>query len=113
VGTPARRPGLLSCIAEFTGEAGSLAEEEGFEPSVPCKQDNGWLLFRRWSRGLDRAAQRNDTIQVAHGIYKEEVLTGKSLSLISQYVKTPSSTRQADRMVSTSTVSTMPVLATS
>ena len=28
--------------AEFSGETDSLAEEEGFEPSVPRKRDNGF-----------------------------------------------------------------------
>ena len=62
---------------------------------------------------VSTAAQRNDMIQVAHGTYKEEVPMGKPLSLIGHMLKTASSMRQAGRMVSTSTVSTMPALPTS
>ena len=62
---------------------------------------------------VSTTAQRDDMIQVAHGTYKEEVLMGKPLSLFGHMLKTASSMRQAGRMVSTSTVSTMPALPTS
>jgi hypothetical protein len=43
--------------------------------------------FRHWSCGLDPAARRDGTIQVAHGTDKEEVLMGKPLSLIGQHAE--------------------------